>query len=410
MRRFRRAVAGLIAVSSLVAACTPAPAIIARPMGSPISVGAVLSLTGSQSASGQMAKDGYLFCQDWINGKGGVIVKGVGHALNIDIADDQSRPSIAASTTEQLISQNHDTLLLGGTNDGTAARAAVVGEQHQVPMVSSGASSDAIFNAHYHWFFSVVTPRSRLLHGVIDMALAQDPKPHSVAFLAASDSLSAEVAAGAAGYAQAKGLNVLYGASYPVGVNNLGGQLWEAAGTGPDLLLEAGHLAESVRTVQTAQFLNVQPKLLAFSEGPGTSRFTDVLHKSANYVVGTTQWAPAVRNRTSYFLDSFHFALAYESRFGHLPDQNAASATAACLTLEVAIERAGSTTADHVRKALTDIDLNTFFGEIKFDDRGANVAKPVYVEQIQSGRPVLIWPPDIATARPRYPDPGWAKR
>jgi len=76
----------------------------------------------------------------------------------------------------------------------------------------------------------------------------------------------------------------------------------------------------------------------------------------------------------------------------------------------VAIERAGSTAAEEVRKALTDLDLNTFFGEIKFDDRGANVAKPAYVQQIQAGRPVLIWPPDIATARPRYPDPGWAKR
>src|SRR2546421_13110722 len=129
-----------------MAACTPSPAMIMRPMGSPIEIGAVLSLTGSQSESGQMAKEGYLFCQNWINGKGGVIVKGVSHPMSIDIADDQSRPSIAASTTEQLISQNHDTLLLGATNDATAARAAVVAEQHQAAMVSSDASTDAIFN------------------------------------------------------------------------------------------------------------------------------------------------------------------------------------------------------------------------------------------------------------------------
>ena len=410
MRRFRLPVAGLIAISSLVAACTSSPAIIARPTGSPINVGAVLSLTGSQSASGQMAKEGYLLCQDWINTKGGVFVKGVLHNLNIDIVDDQSRPSVAASVTEQLISQNHDTLLLGATNDATAARAAVVGEQHQIPIVSSGASSDAIFNSRYHWFFSVVAPRSRQLQGVIDMALAQDPKPQSVAILFASDSLSAEVANATAGYAQAKGLNVVYGTSYPSGVNDLSDQLRTAAGAGPDLLLEAGHQTESVRTIQQAQQLNIQPKLLAFSDGPGASRFTTVLRKSANYAVGTTQWAPAARNRTSYFLDSFHYSLTYAARFGHLPDQHAGAATAACLTLEVAIERAGSTTPEQVRRALTDIDLNTFFGEIKFDERGANAVKPVYVQQVQSGRTVLIWPPEIASARPRYPDPGWAKR
>ena len=76
----------------------------------------------------------------------------------------------------------------------------------------------------------------------------------------------------------------------------------------------------------------------------------------------------------------------------------------------MAIERAASTAPDPVRKALTDIDLNTFFGEIKFDDRGANAVKPIYVQQVQSGRTVLIWPPEVASARPRYPDPGWTKR
>ena len=81
-----------------------------------------------------------------------------------------------------------------------------------------------------------------------------------------------------------------------------------------------------------------------------------------------------------------------------------------CLTLEVAIEQANSTLPRWVRDSLAVMDLNTFFGEIKFDDRGANAVKPVYVQQVQAGRTVLVWPPDVASARPRYPDPGWAKR
>src|SRR5207245_4813439 len=133
--RPRLPLTGLIVLSSLLAACAPMPAFIAPPLESAINVGAVLSLTGSQAESGQMAKEGYLFCQDWINAKGGVTVNGVGHRLNIDIADDQSRPSIAAAVTEQLITQNHDTLLLGPSNDATPGRAAPVAEQHEVRMV-----------------------------------------------------------------------------------------------------------------------------------------------------------------------------------------------------------------------------------------------------------------------------------
>ena len=379
-------------------------------LGSPVTVGAILSLTGSQATNGQMAKEGYLYCQDWINAKGGINLQGAGHRLSLDIADDQSRPSIAASTTEHLISENHDSLLLGPSNDATASRAAPIAEQHQVPMVSGGASSDGIFNNHYHYLFSVLAPRSRLLEGVVDMALAQDPKPQSAGILFASDGLSQEVANATASYLQAKGLPLVYGDSYPSGVNDLSGQLRAAAGTGAELILEAGHLSESVRTVQQAQQMNIQPKLFGFSDGPGADRFTADLRKAANFSVGTTQWAPSARNQIGYFLDSFHYALAFDAQFGHMPDQNAAAATAACLTLEVAIEKAASTEPGKVREALAATDLKTFFGPIKFDDRGANAVKPVYVQQIQSGRAVLIWPPDVASARPRYPDPGWAKR
>ncbi len=369
-----------------------------------------------------MAKEGYLYCQDWINDKGGIYLKGAGHRLSLDIVDDQSRPSIAAATTEHLITDNHDTMLLGPSNDATASRVVPVAEQHQVPMVSSGASSDSILNNHYHYLFSVLAPRSRQLQGVVDMALAQDPKPQSVAILFASDSLSAEIANATAAYAQAKGLTMVYWNTYPSGVNDISGQLGAAAAAGAEIILEVGHPAESVRTVQQAQQMNIQPKLFGFSDGPGGDRFTADLHKAANFAVGATQWAPAARNRISYFLDSFHYALAFASQFGHMPDQHAAAATAACLTLEVAIERAAcltlevaieraaSTESAKVRDALAATDLNTFFGQIKFDDRGANVVKPVYVQQVQSGRAVLIWPPDVASARPRYPDPGWAKR
>lgn len=411
MRRLWLRLAALIAIGASGAACSsPGPAVISQPLGSAITVGVILSLSGSQAAAGQMAKEGYLYCEDWINGKGGVILNGVGHRLNLDVADDQSRPSIAAATAEHLIAENHDTLFLGASNDATASRAALVAEQHQLPLVSSGASSEAIFNTHYHFLFSVLAPSSRQLQGAIDMALAQTPKPQSVAILFASDSLSAEIANATAAYAQAKGLALVYGISYTAGVNDLSDQLRTAAGAGPDLILEVGHPTESVRTVHQAQQLNIQPKLLIFSDGPGTTHFTADLHKAADFVVGVTQWAPAARNPVSYFLDSFHYATAFASQFGHMPDEHAGAATAACLTLEVAIERAGSAEPAKVREALIATDLNTFFGPIKFDDRGANAAKPVYVQQVQSGRAVLIWPPEVASARPRYPDPGWAKR
>ena len=390
-----------------MAACAPNQA-SERPTGEPINVGAVLSLTGSQSTGGQMAKEGFLFCQNWINGNGGIRVQGVGHPLNLDMVDDQSRPSIAAALTDQLIAEHH-TLLLGPTNDATAAKAAPIADQHGVPMVSSGASSDGIFNNNYHEFFSVLSPDSRQFQDLIDMAVTLNPRPQSVSLLFASDALSAEVAYATSVYAQAKGLNVISGTSYPTGVNDLRAELGAVAGLGPDVILEIGHPSESIRTMQEAQQMGIQPKLLGFTSGPGNSTFVSGLRKSANFSFGTTQWTPAARNPGGDFLDSYHYALAYQSQFGHLPDDHAAAATAACLTLDTAIEQANSALPQWVRDSLGVVDTKTFFGPIKFDGRGINVAKPVYVEQVQSGQPVLVWPSDVASAWPHYPDPGWAK-
>ncbi len=401
-----------VTLSTILGGCGQASFLPGTPAltGSVINVGAIVSLTGSQATDGQMVKEGYLFCQDWINAKGGITLQGNGHPLSIEIEDDQSRPSLAADATERLISGNHVSLLLGPSSNATTLKAAPVAERHQIPMVAPGGSSDALLNSQYHYVFSVLAPDSRQLQGVIDMALAQTPRPQSVAFLFASDSVSQPIAAAGGAYATARGLNVLSGLSYSTGVNDFRGPLGAAAAQNPDLIIEAGHPLESVRTVQQAQQMNIQPRLLAFTNGPGTKGFTATLGKWANYATGTTQWTPAARNPVSYFLDSFHYSLAFRGQFGHLPDQHAAAATAACLTLEVAIESANSALPQWVRDSLGVIDLNTFFGEIKFDSRGANMVKPVYVEQVQAGRTVLVWPPAVASAAPRYPDPGWAKR
>jgi branched-chain amino acid transport system substrate-binding protein len=63
-----------------------------------------------------------------------------------------------------------------------------------------------------------------------------------------------------------------------------------------------------------------------------------------------------------------------------------------------------------VRSALAALDLQTFYGEIRFDSRGLNVFKPMEVEQVQDGLAVVVWPPAAATGRPRYPMPGWDQR
>jgi branched-chain amino acid transport system substrate-binding protein len=47
----------------------------------------------------------------------------------------------------------------------------------------------------------------------------------------------------------------------------------------------------------------------------------------------------------------------------------------------------------------------TAYGPIKFDERGANVAKGMAVMQIQNGVSVVVYPADAATGKLLYPLP-----
>jgi len=69
------------------------------------------------------------------------------------------------------------------------------------------------------------------------------------------------------------------------------------------------------------------------------------------------------------------------------------------------LERAGSLDADKVREALAATDLETFYGPVKFDDAGRNVAKPMVLSQVQGGDYVVVAPEKWAVGTPIIPRP-----
>ena len=394
-----------LAITVLLAGCTPEAA-RPQPQGDPIVIGAPLALTGSLSGEGQMVQEGYYFCRNWVNAKGGVFVRGTWHPLVVNVQDDQSRASVSAQVTERLIRQDHVHLLLGPVGNLAADRDAAVAEAHQVPILLS-SSAEGTFNRQFQYVFGVASPASHYLQGVVDMALTLTPVPQSAAILFASDSFSTEVANDLNAYAVAKGLSVVYFDSFPGGTNDLRGKLGAIAATAPDLVLGVGASSDTVVTMEAARRLNVHPALFAFTSGPEDPGFLSDLKQAAEYVYGSTQWAAGARLPIGYFLDSKAYAAQYLAAYGHRPDAHSAAATAGCLALGVAMEHAGSTEPQAVRSALANLDLGTFYGEIKFDSRGLNVFKPMEVVQVQEGRTVVVWPPATATGRPRYPMPGW---
>lgn len=381
-----------------------------KPVGEEIVLGAPVSLTGSTSAEGNLVRQGYELWLDWINGRGGIEVQGVMHRVRIQYADDKSKPDISAQAAESMVTQQNARFLLGPYGSSVAVADAAVSERLQVPMVEGNAAARAVYSRHY--VFGILSPADKYLESVLDMLATRTPKPVTIAILAADDSFSTETAKTAADYAPTKGMQVVFNQQYPSGTTNLYPVLSLVKPKNPDVVLNAGHGLEAIAISKAARDLRLDAKVFAYTVGPATPEFLQSLGKEANFVYTSAQWSPEVRYKPSVFLSTQAYVAAYQKKFATKDDPAyiVAESTATCVALQTAIENAGSLDREKVRAALAALDINTFFGRIKFDEHGINAFKPMVVLQIQDQRRVTVWPPEVAVAQPAYPTPAWTVR
>jgi len=410
----RRARLGAFAagLSLVLAACGTSNGGTAPSAGSPIIFGAAVSLTGSQSKEGGLTRQGYDLWSDWINARGGIVINNVKHPVQIAYEDDQSNANLSATLVQKLITTEKAQFILGPYGSTATATDAVVAERNGIPMVESNGAAQSIFSHGYKYTFGVLSPANKYLTGVIDMAATLSPQPTTIAMLAANDSFSLEVSKAVEDYATTKGMTVVFTKSYPAAAPDVSGLISQAKAANPDIVMNSGHLAESIAINKAAKQLGLNAKIFAYSVGPSTPDFISALGADANYVYDGSQWTPQVKYKPSFYLSVSDYVKAYQTKYNSTdpPDYHVAESTAGCLAFEKAIENAGSLDPSKVRDALAALDVMTFFGQIKFDSRGLNIYKPMVVEQIQNGTHYTVFPADVANGQPKYPTPSWSSR
>jgi branched-chain amino acid transport system substrate-binding protein len=394
------------------AATTPAP-VGGTPGGfdGTLLFGAPLSLTGSTAKEGGLTRDGYELWKETYNAAGGIRAGSKRYRIETKYYDDESNAQKSATLAEKLINEDKVNFLLGPYGTSATLQVSTVAEKNKIPMIEGNGAAESIFEQGYQYTFGVLSPARNYLRGVIDLALAQNPKPATVAILSADDPFSVEVADAAKQYAESKGLQVVYYQKYPNASTDLRAPVTEAKAKSPDLFLNSGHFQESVAIMQQAKELGFNAKGFGFSVGPSLPDFESTLKEAANYVFGGTQWTPALKyNGDDLFKTPENYNTVYTKRFGYEPSYQSAESTACGVAYVKAIEKAGTIEPKAVRDAIAKLDFMSFYGQIKFDSRGINIYKPMAVEQWQSGKKVTVWPPEAANGKPIWPTPPWDKR
>ena len=80
---------------------------------------------------------------------------------------------------------------------------------------------------------------------------------------------------------------------------------------------------------------------------------------------------------------------------------------AAYLVMVQAVERAGAVDREKVCAALHMGTFDAPTGPVVFDESGFAQRNGAVTLQVRQGRPVVVWPPELATGKIRYPSPSW---
>ena len=368
-------------------------------------IGASVSLTGKLAREGILTKEGYEVCKKVVNDKGGVPVGGKKLLLDIQYQDDTSAPDTAG----QLVDQFNDRgvkLILGPYGSANTESAAAVVERNKQVMVDSAGADDKIFKKGYQRTFAVLSPAtsyvSSMVQAVYDLA---SPRPTRVAFISADDGFSKTATQGGMAKARELGLQIVGEEYVPNGTSDVSSALTKIKPKAAEVIFGSVHLVEGVAIIKQAGELGVVPTGgFAETVAPPTPDFVQTLGPAAEGVLGSTQWTPKTAGTDKWFGSAADYATTYGAQFGNKkPEYHNAEATAACLALVLAAEKANSTEPDQIRTALSTLDEPSFFGPLKFTAEGQNVTKKMGVIQIQGGKAVAVWPADSSEAPLKWP-------
>ena len=372
-----------------------------------IRFGASLSLTGKMSTEGRRVKDGYDYYVKHINEKGGMPIKGKNYKVEIVYYDDESDPNTATRLTEKLIVEDKVDFLLGPYSSTCTMPSSTVAEKYKMPMVAAHAASTPIYERGYKYLFATLSSLDQYFGNILKMAAELNPRPQTVALIN-ENALAPQVSVDAAeAEAQRLGFKVVYKQKYPSGTKDFSSMLAEIKDKRPDILLSGSYTSDSLVIVKQAKEMGLKPKMFGILLGPTLPGFVESLKQDADNLLEPIQWSANMTWKDDFFgYGAADYARIFEKDFGYFPDYHPPQSTAALLVYQHALQKVGEFDRQKVRDAIAATDIMTFYGPVRFNEKGQNIAKGMAVVQIQGGKPVVVYPKAVSEKPLIYPIPG----
>ncbi|NWG26212.1 MAG: amino acid ABC transporter substrate-binding protein [Pseudorhodoplanes sp.] len=308
LRPLGRTVAALAAATAL----TFTAAVGAKAQsGEPIKIGFAMALTGPLAANGKQALLGMKIWEEQINKKGGLL----GRPVKLVYYDDQTNPSSVPGIYTKLLDVDKVDLVVGPYATNMIAPAMpVIMQKGKVFVALFGLAVNSEFN--YDKYFVMIptgqNTKPSFTEGFFEVAVAQDPKPKTVALVAADAEFSRNACEGARTNAKKHGLNIVYDRTYPPATTDFTPIVRAIQASNAEIVAVCSYPLDSVGMVKAVNEVGFKPKMIGGAMvGLQATVFKTQLGPLLNGWVNYETWVPSKQALTPEVQE---FLKEYQSR------------------------------------------------------------------------------------------------
>jgi branched-chain amino acid transport system substrate-binding protein len=385
--------------------------------GEPIRIGMSLALTGAGAAPSKVINTALEIWRDDVNAKGGIL----GRPVQLVILDDQSTPSNVPNIYTKLITVDKVDLLLGpyGTNFVAPAMPAIIQNKKMTISFTAIGINDKF---HYDKYFSMVSVGPEGVNafsiGFFDLAAQQNPKPQTVAILAADAEFAQSAAQGAREQIKKHGFKLVYDQSYPPSTTDFAPVVRAVQAANADIVYIGAYPPDNVGIIRAANEIGLSPKMFGGAMiGMLVTPIKVQLGPIANGLIINENFAAAMAPKIPGAADFLKRYNAKASAAGIDPLGFAWGpfAYAAGQTLEQAVTATKSLEHDKLAAYLHQASFKTVAGDFSFAKDGewskaravwtqVQNAQPNNLDQFRDGKAQpVVWPPDWKNGTLIYP-------
>ena len=351
----------------------------------PIKIGFGMAQTGPLGPNGKSA---LLAMEIWVeetNAKGGLL----GRPVQLVNYDDQSNPSTVPGIYTKLLDVDKVDLIVGGYGTNMVAPAMPIAMQRKkafLALYGLGVNDSFKYDRYFAMIPSGPEPKTSFTKGFFDTAMAQNPKPATVAIVAADAEFSKNASDGARENAKKAGLKIVYDKSYPPSTADFSPIVRAIQATNADLVVICSYPLDSVGMVLAANEAKLNPKMIGGAMvGLQSTVFKTKLGPALNGYMNYDFWLPA---KSMMFDGTEAFLKKYQDRAAKagvdpLGYYMAPFSYAYLDILGQAITAAKGTDDAKLVDALRKTTFKTIVGDIKFAPNGEWAKSRVFQAQFR---------------------------